>query len=89
MTPLYLHHLDIRIDRDNKRYPASAVVFNADGDFIFRFDKDWSDDQIKVAVDFANTAYAKGVATGAASKLREIQSALGVGALMAEMLATT
>lgn len=69
---------DCSIVRDHPDYPASAVLMDCDGEFVHRFDEDWTDDQIWSALAFANKAFAAGVAFGESSKLHEIRSVLGV-----------
>lgn len=73
----YQHKEDCEIVRDHKDYPASAVLFDCDGNEVHRFDEDWSDDQIWTALSFANKAYAHGVAVGGMRKADEVRRAIG------------
>lgn len=77
-APAYLHRRDALIDRgDHQNYPASAVLRDYDGRFFFRFDEDWTDDQIFAALDFANQAYREGHGAGQRDKAYEIRRAIG------------
>jgi len=65
------------IDRDHPDWPASAVLFDADGEVVRRFDEDWTDDQIWDALGFANRAYDIGVAVGESRRADAIRRLLG------------
>ncbi|MFZ5621145.1 MAG: hypothetical protein ACOY5W_09010 [Pseudomonadota bacterium] len=71
-------HRVMAIDRDDPYSPASAVAYDCDGDFLYRFDEDWTDDQIRTALSFANKAYGLGWRVGQEIKMREIRAALGI-----------
>jgi len=69
---------DLNICRDDPDYPASAVAYDCDGYFLYRFDEDWTDDQIRTALSFANKAYGLGWREGQREKMREIRAALSI-----------
>jgi hypothetical protein len=74
----YRHREDCFIERNDPRYPASAVLYDCDGDVVRRFDEDWTDNQISAALEFANHAYHVGFNNGKSEKAREIKSSLGI-----------
>lgn len=74
----YRYREDCLIERNDVRWPASAVLFDCDGNRVHRFDEDWTDDQIWAALEFANSAYAHGLTVGAVNKAYEIRKVLGV-----------
>lgn len=58
--------------------PTATLEGQDDGVRIWSFPAEWSDDQIKLALSFANHAYARGVQVGLDRKAGEIRSALGL-----------
>lgn len=74
----YVHQSDCEIERDHADYPASAALLDFEGEVVYRFDEDWSDDQIWMALAFANKLYDAGVKIGKEDKAREIKRALGI-----------
>jgi len=75
-TRAYAHREDCFIDRKHSLFPNSAVLFDADGGMLWRFDADWTDDQIWTALEFANKCYLHGTITGERAKAHEIRTAL-------------
>ncbi len=68
---------DITIARDDPDYPGMVAVFDDEGEHVWTFLGEWSDDQIKMAIDLANHAYATGYRLGGDNKAREIRLAIG------------
>ncbi|AJF08197.1 hypothetical protein GSUB_17035 (plasmid) [Geoalkalibacter subterraneus] len=67
---------DFRIDRNHPDYPQSAVLIDHDGNTLYRFDKDWTDDHIFEALDFAIKSYFIGVRLGREKMAKEIRQIL-------------
>ena len=84
MRQYLAHRVDVRIDRDNPNFPASAVLLDADGELLNRFDEDWTDDQILAALDFANRTYNTAFNAGLRSKAAEIRIALNVAEIASD-----
>ena len=74
----YRHKDDCNIDRDHPEYPASAVLMDCDGEIVCRFDEDWTNDQIWMALAFANRAYDIGFHIGGNVKASEIRRVIGL-----------
>lgn len=74
MSDVYAHREDCSIDRTTES--TSALLRNSEGDVLQRFHPSWSDEQIFLALSFANRAYASGVAVGKWQKANEIKKAL-------------
>lgn len=72
--PTLAHKTDCTIDRCHPDYPASAVLFNCDGDMVCRFDEEWTDDQIWAALEFANRASRNGFSAGERTRAAAIRS---------------
>lgn len=72
-----IHPEDAVIERDEKR--EVVMLFDSDGNTYREFPIEWTDEQVKQALLFANYAYAQGWDAGASDKAREIRNALGVG----------
>lgn len=59
--------------------PGLARLCSSDDDYCyFSFPESWTDDQIKIALDFANIAHDVGYKSGKSAKAREIREALGL-----------
>lgn len=69
---------ELKINREHPDWPASAVVERFDGDFVFRFDDEMTDDQIWRAVSMAREAWVSGYASGAASVRNSIKRLIGI-----------
>lgn len=71
---VYAHQEECSIDRTTE--PTSALLRNCEGDVLQRFHPIWSDEQIFLALSFANRTYERGVAVGKWQKANEIKKAL-------------
>ena len=49
---------------DRESLMGSALLLSDSGDVLAKFDALWSDDQIRVALDFANEAHSRGFLAG-------------------------
>lgn len=76
MSEFFIHAEDCDIERDSLHPTRSADLVDREGGCIYHFNENWSDDQIWMALDFANQLYEKGRKIGRAEKAREIRSAL-------------
>ncbi|MDD5305573.1 MAG: hypothetical protein PHS14_20940 [Elusimicrobia bacterium] len=74
----YCHPVDAWIDREVLDLPEIARLRNTEGDKLFDFPAAWTNDQIMIALDFANKAFERGLALGRADKAFEIRKALGM-----------
>lgn len=74
----YVHPDDLFIDRNAEEWPTKALVYDADGELINRFDKSMSDDQIREAVCFANKVFKIGFERGERAKAYQLRSVLGI-----------
>lgn len=70
---------DCTIDRNHSNYPTSAVLFDCDGEVVFEVSKNWTDDQIWKALEFANHAFKRGYYVGSADRAKAIKKLLDVG----------
>lgn len=75
---MYLNKNDAVIERDDKDYPNSAVLYDEEWNFLFRFNDEWTDEQILTALDFANKAHAHGYNRGKADTQNTIKLAIGL-----------
>lgn len=55
-------------------------LFDRDG-FVFSFPASWTDDQVKLALRFANYRYDRGVKVGKRRKVQEIRASLEIGVI--------
>jgi hypothetical protein len=69
---------NISIRRDDPEYPGRAVVLDSDGDVLWHFRADWTDEQIQEALGWANDAFRVGYGAGRAAKVQEIRKALEI-----------
>lgn len=67
---------DAYIDRDHQ--PGMAFLYDCDGCALGVFPGDMTDFQIKAALSFANTWYARGVERGQQMKAEQLRAALGL-----------
>lgn len=74
----FLNESDAIIDRPAGGRPV-VNLFDKDG-FVFRFPADWTDDQVKVALRFANQGYARGIQIGKRRKALELRTCLEIAA---------
>ena len=74
----YLHPDDAYIDRQVDGAINRAVLRDEEGNEVHIFPKDWTDEQIKLALLFANKLYAKGVERGKYLKAYEIRQVIDV-----------
>lgn len=65
------------IDRNNDYSKGSAVLLDEEGEVLWCFPWEWSDDQVWLALDFANRAYDSGFSSGKFLQQFEIRKALG------------
>jgi hypothetical protein len=70
---------DCEIITGLKEYPGMKVLMNCDGDIVLIVPADWEDDQIWMALDFANHAYLSGKKVGSNETIREFRRQLGIG----------
>lgn len=76
---LYVHPEDTWIDRDGAGINKDmAVLRDEEGAELGRFPGSWTDEQVKIALNFANRIYRKGIEMGKWEKAREIRSALDI-----------
>lgn len=73
----FLDESDAIIDRPPEGRPI-VNLFDEDG-FVFSFPGDWTDEQVKVALRFANHSYDRGIRVGNRRKAQEIRAALEIG----------
>ncbi len=79
MTTRFVHKDDCFIERREDALQGKvADLFTADGDKLWTFPGDMSDQMIMSAVAFGNHAYAKDVQQGEAAKVYEIKACLGI-----------
>ena len=69
---------DCSILRDIPDQPQMAAIIDCDGEYIQFFPASWTDNQIWLALNFANSAHKRGVALGEYQKTREVCSVLGI-----------
>ena len=62
---------DCFINRDCENFPNSAVLFDGDGERLFVFPGNWSNEQIYTALAFANFAFNRGCCIGEDKKVSE------------------
>lgn len=75
----YLHPEDCHIERtDNGFGKQIAVLRDDDGTHVTKFPDVWTDEQIMLALAFANSFYAKGIEQGKARKAAEIKACLQI-----------
>jgi len=78
----YCHPTDAKIIEDEREFTkGEKLLYNCDGDILFAFPGpgEWADEQIMMALDFANEAFAAGVRYGRTEKAYEVRKALGMG----------
>jgi hypothetical protein len=64
----------ITIDRDNKEFPQTVSVQNANGKTIFTCDKSWTDEHIFKAVEIANHAFKLGQMKGTGEAFENVKN---------------
>jgi hypothetical protein len=64
----------ITIDRDNKDFPQTVSVQNANGQTIFTCNQSWTDEQIFKTVEIANHAFKLGQMKGAGEAFENIKN---------------
>jgi len=75
----YLHQNDAVIWRNDSNYPDYPVTLtDEEGEPVYGFPKNWTDEMVYLALAFANESYSVGVKVGKARKEREIKKVLGV-----------
>lgn len=57
-----------------------VTLVSEDRECLFQFPAEWTDEQIKYALAFANKAYAAGYSFGQFRKAAEVRAAIGVSA---------
>ena len=81
MKEIYLHKEDATLGRRMEgNTPEYVELYDCDGNKLYTFPGAMTNEQIMVAIDFANKIYSIGVETGKKQKLCQIQSALGIEA---------
>ena len=80
--PTYLHPQDAAIVREVDQHSGLTTVrlYDCDGDKLFHFPPEWTDEMIHHAINFANKAYAAGHRSGDFAARLEIRTALGIQA---------
>jgi len=79
MKGTYLAHKnDCSVIRNLKFYEHEAVLIDCDGEVLFSFPKDLTNNQIFKALEFANKAYSIGYKNGELSKINEIKTILNL-----------
>jgi len=69
------------IESDTREFtatPGAKLLYNSDGEVLFAFSPEWTDSQIRKALEFANKAFDRGVTYGESIKTAEIRKALGI-----------
>lgn len=75
----FLHEQDSFVDRvDNGFGTEVAKLCDEEGACVFTFPVAWSDEQIRLALQFANKTYQLGVERGQGRKAAEIRACLGI-----------
>lgn len=76
----YLSLVDAIIEDQGEPSPGfrSKLLLDPEGNLIWRFPGDWTENQIRIALEFANHTFGIGHARGWASALREVRKALGI-----------
>lgn len=69
---------DVVINRYHEEFYDSAVLEDPTGDVKYVFDSDWTDEQIMMAVDFANDTYELGQRHGKLQLKRDIRNLLAM-----------
>jgi hypothetical protein len=75
----YCHPQDAKIVddvRDNTK--GEKLLYNCDGDLLFAFPNDWTEEHVMKALDFANEAFERGNRYGRSDKAYELRKALGM-----------
>lgn len=67
---------DAVINRDHEEFYDSVVLEDPTGDVKYVFDSDWTDEQVMMALDFANDAYELGQIHGKLQLKRGIRNLL-------------
>ena len=70
----FCHVEDCTVERENAR----VELRNEEGKLLLSVPDTWTDAQIKVALEFANRTYAKGIEFGKQLKAVEIKACLGL-----------
>jgi hypothetical protein len=77
----YCHPKDAKIVEDERENTkGEKLLYSCDGDLLFAFPNDWTDEQVMKALDFANEAFGVGRRLGRLDKAYEIRKALGMTA---------
>jgi hypothetical protein len=76
-VPVLCHPEDSFIDRPLNN---NAQLCDEEGMLLASFPSRWSDEDILIALEFANRAYAQGVEAGQKAKAAEVRSVLNIGA---------
>ncbi len=77
----YCHPQDAFIREDEREMTkGEKLLYSCDGDLLFAFPGpgEWTDEQIMIALDFANQAFERGVIFGRSEKAYEMRKALGM-----------
>lgn len=76
---------EICVDRDDctivREHPDNmdyAVLFDSNGDIVFRVPKSWTDNQIWAALYIGNGMYSAGFQAGMDRKMEQIREVIGV-----------
>lgn len=72
----FANEQDCEIVRNHPDWPASAVLFDCDGEVVNRFDESLTDVQIWAALEFANRAYNIGFCHGGKARATRIRRLL-------------
>lgn len=76
----YRYKEDCRVERTENVTGQVAELYDSEGDKVWTFPAAFTDEQIMVALEFANHAYKFGIGIGAERKAEEIRRVLGVAA---------
>jgi len=76
----YLNLTDAHIEDNGGTEPGcrSKLLLDQEGNLIWRFPGDWTENQIKIALEFANHAYGIGHCRGWKVALRAVRKAIGI-----------
>lgn len=73
---MHTRRQDCWIDREDPAFPASAVLRDEEGELLWRFDEDWTEEHIWAALEFANKLYGLGCKAGEAAHLQRLVEAV-------------
>lgn len=72
------HPQDLSIDRESRKQYQEVALWDCDGNYLGNLPAAMTDEQIKRAVYFANSAYALGYKWGSDHRAMEIRASLGI-----------